>query len=159
MGAAQPAEIETIRPIIAAVVQWAAARGDVLAVVLVGSWARGEARPDSDVDFMLLTPHSAAYRAAEGWQHGIAWPGATIAAWEDHDYGAAWSRHIFLTDGAEVELCFSLPAWAATDPIDEGTRAVAGRGCRILYDPQGLLARLVAALAAVCHLVILSSFC
>jgi hypothetical protein len=148
MDAAQSTGIEAIQPIITTVVQWAGARGDVAAVALVGSWARGEARPDSDVDFMLLTPRPAAYRADPGWQHAIAWPGATVAAWEDRDYGAAWSRHVFLTDGTEVELCFALLAWAATDPIDEGTRAVVGRGCRILYDPQGLLARLLAVLGA-----------
>lgn len=140
--------LEPIRLLISAVVQWAAARGDVVAVALVGSWARDAARPDSDVDFMLLTSDPAAYRADTDWQDAIAWPGATVAAWEDHDYGAAWSRQIFLTDATEVELCFSRPAWADTDPIDDGTRAVAGRGCHILYDPQGLLARLLAALSA-----------
>ena len=96
---------------------------------------------------MLLTFHPAAFRADTGWQEAVAWPGASVAVWEDADYGAAWSRHIFLTNGAEVELCFSFPAWAATDPVDAGTRAVAGRGCRILYDPQGLLARLMTFLA------------
>jgi predicted nucleotidyltransferase len=37
------------------VLEWAASRTDVRAVVLVGSHARGTARPDSDVDLVLLT--------------------------------------------------------------------------------------------------------
>ena len=34
---------------------WASTRGDVAALALVGSWARGAPRADSDVDLVLLT--------------------------------------------------------------------------------------------------------
>jgi predicted nucleotidyltransferase len=36
------------------VTRWAAARSDLIGLALVGSHARGEARPDSDIDLVLL---------------------------------------------------------------------------------------------------------
>ncbi len=41
--------------------EWAKERTDVVAVVLVGSWARGDARMDSDVDVVLLTEEQNPY--------------------------------------------------------------------------------------------------
>jgi predicted nucleotidyltransferase len=46
---------------------WASQKDDVRALLLVGSFARGEARPESDVDIVLLTnKRSPAGRAAPG---------------------------------------------------------------------------------------------
>jgi predicted nucleotidyltransferase len=46
------------------------ASGDILAVVLAGSVARGTARPDSDVDLLVVSPvgatRPARYRFVEG---------------------------------------------------------------------------------------------
>ena len=35
------------------------------------------------------------------------------------------------------------PSWVATDPVDEGTRRVVTDGVSVVYDPKGLLARLL----------------
>jgi hypothetical protein len=35
------------------------------------------------------------------------------------------------------------PTWAATDPVEGGTRRVVTDGMSIVYDPEGLLARLM----------------
>lgn len=40
-------------------VRWAQNREDVLGILLVGSWARGTARADSDLDLMVLVDVSA----------------------------------------------------------------------------------------------------
>jgi hypothetical protein len=37
------------------------------------------------------------------------------------------------------------PAWAATNPVDPGTRRVVTDGLRILHDPDGRLAALAIA--------------
>lgn len=47
--------------------EWAANRADVAAVGLVGSWAHGDARMDSDVDLVLLTAATADYLEDEAW--------------------------------------------------------------------------------------------
>lgn len=124
---------------------WAAARDDLRALALVGSQARGTAGPDSDIDLILLAVDPAAYRADTAWLHDIAWPGGPLNGWHDADYGAVWSRHVTLESGHEVELSFAMPGWAATDPVDPGTRRVVGGGLTIFLDRDGALARLAAA--------------
>lgn len=39
-------------------------------------------------------------------------------------------------------------SWAATDPVDDGTRRVITDGHRVLYDPHGALAALAGKLAS-----------
>jgi predicted nucleotidyltransferase len=46
---------------------WTEAREDVRALILVGSVARGDARPDSDIDILLLAMHPAAYLESVDW--------------------------------------------------------------------------------------------
>ncbi len=38
-------------------VQRIARRFDPLRIILFGSWARGDARPDSDIDLLVVLPH------------------------------------------------------------------------------------------------------
>ena len=45
---------ERVERLLRQVVAWAAEQDEVQAVVLVGSYARGDARADSDVDLVLL---------------------------------------------------------------------------------------------------------
>jgi hypothetical protein len=53
-----------------------------------------------------------------------------------------------LEDGLEVEVGIAEPVWAATDPVDPGTRRVVTDGLRILHDPDGRLAALAIAASA-----------
>jgi predicted nucleotidyltransferase len=46
---------------------WAATRPDIEAVVIVGSWARGNARPDSDVDLVVIAAQPESYQRDLGW--------------------------------------------------------------------------------------------
>ncbi|MGH9136633.1 MAG: nucleotidyltransferase domain-containing protein [Acidimicrobiales bacterium] len=127
------------------VARWAAGRGDVRAVALVGSRAR-EAQPDdaaaddADVDLVVLAddPGELAYPAV--------WPRSLRAAHHQaiERWGAVTAHRVLLDRGLEVELGFATPQWASTDPLDEGTREVVRAGCRILHDPDALLAKLIA---------------
>jgi uncharacterized protein len=132
--------------ILAHVVQWAVNRADIQAVVLVGSWARGTARLDSDIDLMLLTPYPKRFQDSEKWINEINWQalGYEINGWEDKEYGVIWSRHVYLQDGTEIEFSFGAPSWASTQPIDEGTCRVIRDGCCVLYDPKSLISELIA---------------
>jgi hypothetical protein len=121
---------------------WAAARVDLAAAAIVGSWARDAAREDSDVDLVLLTNEPSAYTEREDWIAGLA-PGATLL--RTGDWGAIIERRLLLPSGLEVEVGVGLPSWAETAPVDPGTRRVVRGGLREVYDPHGLLAALAAA--------------
>ena len=137
--------------ILSRVVEWAESRSNIMAVALVGSWARGTAREYSDIDLMFLTPDATEYRNEKEWMQEIGWEvlGSKVDSWEDRDYGLVWSRHICLEDGTAVEFSFGSPDWAATQPIDGGTFSVVKDGCKILYDPTALLAKLIAEVRSV----------
>lgn len=125
---------------------WFAMRSDVHALAVVGSVTRGTARPDSDIDLVLLVDDPEDYRADSAWVAAIPWDtlGVAIRDTYDGDFGALWSRFVTLVGAPTIEFGFSSPQWASTEPIDPGTLPVVRDGCRILYDPHGLLARLVA---------------
>jgi hypothetical protein len=111
----------------------------VVALALVGSWVRGEARADSDVDLVLLTHDPARYTAADDWALALGAPGVTRTA----SWGAITERRIVLPSGLEVEVGVGRPSWASTAPLDAGTARVVADGLRALHDPSALLTRLV----------------
>jgi len=138
--------------IIQAVVDWAETRPDIRAVALVGSHARGTARADSDIDLVLIATDPDGFRADAAWLDAIAWGaiGARPLRWDDEDYGALWSRRLWLERGeGEVEFGFASLSWAGVNPVDPGTRRVIADGCRILSDPEKILSRLCSTISGV----------
>lgn len=137
-------DAEAIVALPRAFARWAVTQERVLAVGLAGSYARGNARPDSDVDLVVLVTDPASFRRETAWVREVVW-GADVASWADEDYGPLWSRRIVLSSGLEVEVGFSGPSWAHTEPVDAGTYRVVRDGFRIILDPLGILTRLVVA--------------
>jgi uncharacterized protein len=134
---------ERAEKIIEVVLQWARTQPTICAVALVGSHARGTARADSDIDFVILTTAPDFFRRDIGWINVISGCGVSPTNWRDEEYGQLWSRRIWLEPGhRELEMGFALPSWADVSPLDPGTRQVITNGCRVLHDPKGLLARL-----------------
>jgi uncharacterized protein len=126
-----------VEEVIARITRWAAGREDVVGLVLVGSYARGAARPDSDVDLVLLTGETARY-ADDAWVDELHLGELTrVRSW-----GPITERRFRTDAGLEVELNIGPRQWANVDPVDPGTRRVVTDGTRILYDPQGVLAAL-----------------
>lgn len=112
---------------------------DVCALALVGSWAYGAPGMDSDVDVVLLTKTPSAYiERDDRWEKLGSVQFVRTRAW-----GALTERRLRLRGGLEVDCGVGTPAWAAVDPVDEGTRKVASDGMTVLYDADRLLARLL----------------
>lgn len=124
-----------------AIAAWAQRRDDIHGLALVGSWARGTARVNSDIDLVVLVNEPQSFRRVIEWLEEIAWP-APVVKWTDVSYGSLWSRHCELEDHARVELGFCSREWASYSPLDPGTARVILDGCRILYDPLSLFERL-----------------
>jgi uncharacterized protein len=118
---------------------WAAGRSDIVAVALVGSYARGTPQPDSDVDVVILTNDPRRYLDDTAW---ITHFGEARSP-EHEDYNMVQSLRVTYSDGLEVEFGLTVPEWAGTEGLDAGTREVVADGCRIIFDRHGVLAALM----------------
>lgn len=130
---------DAVEQLLAAVTAWARERGDVKAVALAGSSARGTAVRSSDVDIVILTTDPSHYVETDEWASVIG-IGSSIAR---KSWGALMECRGFTKDGLEVEFGIAEPSWANTDPPDPGTMRVVRDGMRVVYDPLGLLAKLM----------------
>jgi hypothetical protein len=110
--------------------RWAQQRSDVRAVVLVGSYARGQATAASDVDVVVVVDDPGCYIQDTRWLTPLAvMPVATEV------YGMVTSLRCRDED-LEVELTIAPRDWAAL-PLDEGTREVTLGGYVVLVDRNG----------------------
>ncbi len=123
---------------------WAGAQRPIAGVALVGSHARGAARPDSDVDLVVVTREPGIYLDDNGW---LAEFGEVESAFRE-DWGLVQSIRVFYAGGPEVEFGITTPEWTVTEPLDEGTAQVVCDGMAILLDPDGALEALKAAAGA-----------
>ena len=120
---------------------WAGGQEDILAAAVVGSWARGGARRDSDVDVVVLTDRKEWYVVDEGWIPLALGQDAGLV--RTREWGLLTERRVRLSSGLEVEFGFAASSWAATDPVDPGSAGVVVDGLEPLVDKKGLLSRLV----------------
>jgi predicted nucleotidyltransferase len=120
------------------VTRWAVDRPDIVGLLVVGSYARNAARPDSDIDLVLLTTNEARY-ADNAWAHELAL-GELIRV---QSWGAVTERRFVTASGLEVEVNIGSPGWADINPVDPGTQRVVTDGARLLHDPTGALADLL----------------
>jgi hypothetical protein len=106
----------------------------------VGSWASGAARDDSDLDLMALTDQLDRWTANDIWLREIvARLGFGATTLDREVYGAARSWRVWIGQTVELELTIADTSWAATHPLDQGTRRVVGDGLVMLVDKDGLL--------------------
>lgn len=129
--------------VVRSVVAWASGQRDIVAVAVVGSWARGEAHMGSDIDLVVVTDDKERYLSDDSWVPlALDEPGKLIRT---RDWGPLTERRVSLRSGLDVEFGFVPPSWASTTPVDPGTARVIGDGCAPLVDREGTLARLVRA--------------
>ncbi len=127
---------EHIRSFLDAFVEWASAQADVQGVALVGSYARGAARDDSDIDLILLTDQPRKYLDDLTWLERF----GAVEKHQTEDYGKLTSVRVWYPNGQEVEYGITTPDWAAV-PLDAGTRRVISDGMIVLFERGMLLSR------------------
>lgn len=119
---------------------WAEREPSWRALALVGSWARGRARENSDLDLVALADSIEQWTADDAWLRDlIGQLGLTTASLDLEVHGVARSWRVRLSSGAELELTLADTRWAHTEPLDQGTRRVVSDGMRPLVDKDGLL--------------------
>ena len=119
--------------------QWIAGQPAIQAALVVGSFARGTASDDSDIDLVLITNSPDQYLQNDAWLGTF----GAVSKLEDEDWGLLQSRRVFYDNGLEVEFGITTPQWAAIDPVDVGTRHVVSDGAQIVSDPNGVLRLLI----------------
>lgn len=144
MTSADPATERLVEygEVVRTVVEWAAGDPDIEGIALVGSWARGDARLDSDLDLVVLTTATERYAEDDSWVQRALGRHAPII--RKRGWGALTERRVLLASGFEIDLGLVAPSWASTTPVDPGTAQVVSDGLRPLHDPGGVLADLVA---------------
>jgi predicted nucleotidyltransferase len=110
----------------------------IRAIGIVGSWARAHARPDSDLDIIVLADEAVSRAIAADWLRQL----GVITFMREQRWGVVTEYRGRLSSGLEIELGVGPLCWADTGPIDAGTLRVARDGLRILFDPDDRLAGL-----------------
>jgi hypothetical protein len=118
----------------AALEEWGCDDDRVLAIGLVGSHARGTARPDSDVDVIVVCKQPYDLLAEDLWLERF----GTLRRTELEDYRLVQSRRCWYAQGLEIEFGVTSVRWC-TPPIDQATAAVIKAGLAPVYDPERLL--------------------
>ncbi len=106
------------------------------AIALVGSYARGTARDDSDIDLVILTHQPQKYLEELKWIKGF----GSVEKHQTEDYGKLASIRVWYENGVEVEYGITGPDWAAL-PLDAGTQEVIRGGMIVLFERGNLLSR------------------
>lgn len=126
--------------LIANVASWSQRDSRVIAAGVCGSHARAEARPDSDIDFCILTSDPSSLLKNRAWIYDF---GRDVrVAGPVEDYKLVQSIRVFYGT-TEAEFGITDESWARL-PIDRETARVINDGLRILYDPEDLLEQAVA---------------
>ncbi len=118
-----------IESFLAQVKQWAGQQSDIKGVLLVGSYTKGAARADSDVDLIILTADPQHYIDRISFAENF----GSVSKWEKEDWGRVTSLRVWYQDGLEVEYGIALPDWAS-QPLDLGTLQVVSDGMQIVFD-------------------------
>jgi len=128
-----------VSELLALVRSWAEQHPSITAVALAGSHAHGRARPDSDVDLVILADSPDPLRNSN-------WLGAfgTVQECSTKQWGILTSHHAHYEEHGEVEVGIAPTSWADI-PVDPGTQQVVADGIIIILDPHGKLKRLIEA--------------
>lgn len=129
--------------VVRSVAEWAAEQRDIVGVAIVGSWAREQARMDSDLDLVILTDDRERYLSDGAWARAVLGEPAELI--RTQRWGPLTERRVALPSGLEIEFGFVPPGWASVDPVDPGTARVVADRCSPLLDPQGAFTRLISA--------------
>jgi predicted nucleotidyltransferase len=116
------------------VTAWAKSRNDINSLVLVGSYARKQARPDSDIDFVVVCQDKDILLKNTSWIHVF----GEVTRFSLEEWGKVTSVRVFYLGGLEIEFGIVSLNWCDV-PVDAGTYRVVSDGMLILKDTNNQL--------------------
>lgn len=120
-----------ITPFLTAVKQWGNQNEDVRAIILVGSYARGEQKDGSDVDLVIITLNPSTYL-----NNNFIYNFGKIHEYQKEDWGRVTSIRVWYdSPNFEVEFGITTPIWVE-QPLDNGTIRVLSDGYKVILDKE-----------------------
>lgn len=104
---------------------------NIVSIVLVGSYARGEERSDSDIDLVIITENPDELIDAEMFASRF---GKTVKIEKEY-WGRVTSLRTWYENGMEVEFGITTPIWYSK-PIDAGTFRTLNDGYKVIVDKR-----------------------
>ncbi len=126
-----------INEFLSIVTQWAQRNIDISALILVGSHARGEARPDSDIDLVIITSKPKTFIEIPFMSEF-----GEVMRFELEDWGLVTSLRTWYANSLEVEFGITTPLWIQK-PLDYGTQRVLSDGYQVLVDKKDYFKNLI----------------
>src|SRR4051794_16285026 len=118
--------VTAVKRFLAEFTKWTSQRPAILAVVLVGSQARGTASARSDVDLVISVTDPADYLSDTAWVAEFGDPVRHAL----ESYGKLSVCRVWYSNGLEVEFGFTRDDW----PHDPGAKEVISQGMKVLLD-------------------------
>ena len=115
---------------------WSAKQTNILAVAIVGSWARGTAHSASDIDIVIIARDPNYFLADRDWLLNF----GSIGSVKQEDWGLVQSLRVFYVDKQEIEFGITSEEWLSDNEIRSDTGKIIGDGMNAIYDPNHLLA-------------------
>ncbi len=110
-------------------------QAEIQAAIVVGSYAYGRPRMDSDIDIVLASADRSRWVSEDAWVAQLL--DEPFRLLREQDWGPLRERRFQTASGFEVEFGLVTPEWFAT-PVDPGTAKVLTDGCLLLTDRDGL---------------------
>lgn len=121
---------------------WVSINDDILGVALVGSYVRGKAKIDSDIDLVIIAKDRKKFLDNNEWAGNF----GIVTNVEHENFGLVQSVRVFYKNGLEVEFGITTSEWLDVNSIDDGTKKVMDDGYKILNDKAGLFSEFISKL-------------
>lgn len=100
-------------------------------ILIVGSYARGTNKENSDLDIVIITSNKSDTITKQDFTQEF----GEVYKQQTEYYGACTSVRAWYSDGKEVEFGIVEPSWIAT-PLDIGTYQVLSGGYKLIVDKK-----------------------
>lgn len=100
-------------------------------IIIVGSYARGTNKENSDLDIIVITSNKSGMIVNQDFTQEF----GEVYKQQTEYYGACTSIRVWYKDGKEVEFGIVEPSWCST-PLDTGTYQVLSDGYKVIIDKK-----------------------
>lgn len=100
-------------------------------IIIVGSYARGTNKENSDLDIIVITSNKSGMIVNQDFTQEF----GEVYKQQTEYYGACTSIRVWYKDGKEVEFGIVEPSWSSM-PLDTGTYQVLSDGYKVIIDKK-----------------------